>query len=312
MFPDLTNQTFGAYKLTALLGRGGMAAVYRGYQESIDRTVAVKVLPAMFMLDETFLSRFITEAKVLSKLTLDGILPLYEFGEKNGTPYIVMPLMSGGSLENRLTNGPLPLTEVIRIVTPLAEALDYAHEQGIYHRDVKPSNILFDQRDEPILTDFGIAKTFESASSNLTNSMIIGTPDYMSPEQGRGLELDGRSDQYALGVVVYEALTGHVPFNAPNLLGIIYKHATEAPPSLRTHNTDLSEAVDVAVLKALAKNPDERFPNVTGFARALANAAYLSRDFWLPDTKTKPRGKRPPQPSDKTVPITRPGNEPKS
>lgn len=283
---ELIGQTFGAYTLTELLGTGGMASVYRGYQASIDRSVAVKVMPNLLVLDPTFLTRFTNEARTLAKLTHTAILTLYEFGEKDGVPYIVMPLMPGGSLEDRFANGPMSLNELLSIITPIADALDYAHNQGTVHRDIKPSNILFDHRGQAVLSDFGIAKTMEGGS-NITSTMIVGTPDYMSPEQGRGQDLTRQTDQYSLGVVVYEALTGQKPFEANSLLGVIYMHVVEPPPPLRDIRSDIPQAVEMAVLQALAKKPADRFPTVNAFVRALANAAYLSRDFWLPGKPSK-------------------------
>lgn len=268
---NLIGKQFGSYELREILGRGGMAAVFRGYQAAIDRSVAVKVLPAELLHDPNFSVRFFNEARTLAKLTHPSILPLYDFGEANGMPYIVMPLMSKGTLADRLKNGPLPLSEVVRIITPVAQALDYANKQGVLHRDVKPNNILFDQHDNPYLADFGIAKVLES-NTNLTGTGIIGTPDYMSPEQARGETLDHRSDLYALGVVAYQCLTGQALFRATTPMGIIFKHVSEAPQPLRALRADLPAEVEKVVLKALAKDPNVRFPTTVEFARALAAA----------------------------------------
>ena len=227
---DLTGQTFGSFILVATLGRGGMATVYRGYQESIDRTVAVKVLPAEFLHDPNFSQRFLAGGKNTGELTHLSILPLYDFGYANNVPYIVMPLMSNGTLTDKLKNGPLSISEAIRIFTPIADALDFAHKNSVLHRDVKPSNILFDQNDNPFLADFGIAKAMQSAS-NLTGTGIVGTPDFMGPEQARGEQLDGRSDLYSLGVMIYQSLTGNPLFRATTPIGVMFKHATESPPA---------------------------------------------------------------------------------
>ncbi len=269
---DLTGKIFGSYKLIEQLGRGGMASVYRGYQESIDRSVAVKVLPPEFLHDPNFTARFLTEARTLAKLTHPSILPLYDFGTANDVPYIVMPLMSNGTLSDRLGQGPLAPAEVVRILTPVAAALDYAHTQGVLHRDVKPSNVLFDQRDTPFLADFGIAKALES-TSGLTGTGVVGTPDYMSPEQARGEQLDGRSDLYSLGVVVFQCLTGTQLFKATTPLGVMLKHATEAPPPLRASRPDLPQALEEVVQKSLAKYPNERYQTASAFIAALNTAA---------------------------------------
>ncbi len=273
---DFTGQTFGSYKLVSQLGRGGMASVYRGYQESIDRSVAVKILPPEFLHDPNFSQRFLAEARILAKLTHPSILPLYDFGTANDVPYIVMPLMAKGTLGDRL-HAPLSVAEVVRIVTPIAAALDYAHKHGVLHRDVKPSNILFDQNDTPFLGDFGISKALE-ASSSMTGTGIVGTPDYMSPEQARGETLDGRSDVYSLGVVAYQALTGSNLFKATTPIGVMLKHATEPPPPLRESRPDIPQAVDDVVQKALAKYPVERYQTGAEFAQALAKAAFPHAD----------------------------------
>ncbi|HLB50110.1 MAG TPA: serine/threonine-protein kinase, partial [Anaerolineales bacterium] len=207
MANDMIGKTFGSYKLVGQLGQGGMASVYRGYQEAIDRSVAIKIMPAELLHDPNFIKRFINEARTLAKLSHPNILPLYDFGEANGAPYIIMPLMAGGTLVDRIRRGPMSPAEVVRILVPIADALDYAHSQGLLHRDIKPNNILFDARDHPVLADFGIAKYLESAS-NLTGTGIIGTPDYMSPEQARGEQLDRRADVYSLAVVAYQMFTG--------------------------------------------------------------------------------------------------------
>lgn len=273
---DFTGKTFGVYTLTELLGRGGMAAVYRGYQEAIDRSVAIKIMPSDWLTDPNFLKRFMQEAKVLAKLTHPAILPLYEFGEANSVPYIVMPLMSGGSLADYLKKtGALSLDETIKILTPIADALDFAHSQGILHRDLKPNNILFDQRQAPYLADFGIAKSMEGGT-NITGTGIIGTPDYMSPEQARGDVLDHRSDLYSLGVMAYQMLTGDVLFHATTPMGVIFKHVTDTPPMPRQLRPDLPEGVDDVLAKILAKDPNERYQKAQDFVRSLAQSAGMT------------------------------------
>lgn len=290
---DLLGRYFGVYKLVELLGRGGMASVYRGYQESIDRSVAIKVLPSEFLHDPSFSQRFLQEARALSKLTHPAIVSLYEFGQQDDLPYIVMPLMSGGSLADRLKRGALPLDEVARILTPLADALDFAHRQNVWHRDVKPNNILFDQHNNPYLSDFGIAKAVGSAASSLTGSGIIGTPDYMSPEQARGEQIDHRADIYSLGVVAYQMLTGEVMFKATTPLGVIYKHINELPPPLRQLRPELPASVEDIVFKSLAKNPGDRYGSANEFIRALTDVIRS------PSTKVMP----PPTVSDLNAPT---------
>jgi serine/threonine protein kinase len=294
---DFIGMTFGAYRLVSPLGRGGMGAVYRGYQESIDRSVAIKILPAELLDDPQFLEHFAGEARALARLTHNGILPMYEYGEAHGAPYIVMPVMSGGSLAERIKAGPLSLSETVRVLAPIAESLDFAHQHNVLHRDVKPSNILFDDNDNAVLADFGLAKLLESDSRSSVGQ-ISGTPAYMSPEQALGQVLDGRSDLYSLAVVAYEALTGRLPFESRNAIQLAMKHVNEAPPRLRDVKAEISAAVDEIVLKALHKAPAGRYATPGEFLQALSNAAYLSRDFWRPASRrAAPAEEAPPPPA---------------
>lgn len=272
MATDFIGFTFGSYKLVEIIGRGGMASVFRGYQESIDRSVAVKVLPPEFLHDPNFSERFTAEARLLAKLTHPAILPLYDFGTAHDVPYIVMPLMTGGTLADYIKHGPLSVNQLIRLFSPLADALDFAHSMGVVHRDIKPSNILFDQRRQPFLADFGIAKAIQ-ASSNLTGTGIIGTPDYMSPEQARGEQMDGRSDLYSFAVMAYQCLTADLLFKATTPIGVMLMHATEPPPPIRQKRSDISAAVEAVLNKALSKQPRDRYQTTVEFVQALAAAA---------------------------------------
>jgi serine/threonine-protein kinase len=207
----LAPEKIGRYEIKNELGRGGMATVYHAHDPHFKRDVALKVLPREFLHDPTFRARFEREAQTIAQLEHPAIVPVYDFGEETGQPYIVMRYMSGGSLADRLRRESLATSEAARIVTRLAPALDEAHSQGIVHRDLKPANILFDQRGDPYISDFGIAKLSQD-SATFTGSAIVGTPAYMSPEQARGeKDLDGRSDIYALGVILFEMLTGKRP-----------------------------------------------------------------------------------------------------
>ncbi len=281
MQTDFLGMTFGAYQLVDRLGEGGMSTVYRGYQETIDRSVAIKILPADLLLNPKFLTRFVDEARVLSRLTHPAILPLYEYDQANGVPYIVMPIMIGGSFADRIKTGPLSLPEVVKALTPIAAALDFAHQHNVIHRDVKPSNILFDHQDHAVLADFGLAKLLESEFETGSGT-ITGTLTYMSPEQAQGEKLDGRSDLYSLAIVIYEALAGQPPFQSKNVIQLAIKQVNEPPPSLREFRPEIPKAVDDIVLKALEKSQAARYPTVNEFLQALSNVAYLSRDFWHP------------------------------
>ncbi len=309
---DFIGQTFGSYKLVELIGRGGMASVYRGYQESIDRSVAVKVLPPEFLHDPNFSQRFVAEARTLAKMTHPAILPLYDFGTANDVPYIVMPLMTGGTLADRMRRNRLSLPEVQTLFALLADALDYAHSLGVVHRDIKPSNILFDARSHPFLADFGIAKAIE-ASSNLTGTGIVGTPDYMSPEQARGEQIDGRSDIYSLGVMAYQALAGESLFKATTPIGVMLKHVTEPPPPIRQVRPELPPGLEAVLTKVLAKQPAERYQTGKEFMQALSLAARstatnpqpvrpVAATTFSPSTARQPNPATAPQPSYVTGP----------
>ncbi|MFP4321852.1 MAG: protein kinase domain-containing protein [Anaerolineales bacterium] len=261
----------GAYELKAVLARGGMATVYRARQLSTQRDVAVKVLPREFLDDETSHQRFKQEAQISSQLEHRAIVPVYDFGEWNGLPYIVMRLMEGGSVDDMLRRGPVPLPRVQAIVRQVAAGLDYAHQQGVLHRDLKPSNIMLDGAGDAYLTDFGIARLL-TYDEKLTATGVVGTPAYMSPEQAQGHMLDQRSDIYALGISLFEMLTGRRPFEADTPYGTAVLQVTKPPPSPRDYNPALPVGVEAVVLRALAKNPAERFESAVILAGALDDA----------------------------------------
>jgi len=218
---DLTGMRLGQYQVLAPLGEGGMAAVYKAYQPSVDRQVALKILPRHFASDPEFTGRFEQEAKLIAKLQHVHILPVYDFGEAEGYTYIAMPFIETGTLADLMHGQSMPPDQVREIITQVGEALAYAHERGLVHRDVKPSNILIDHAGNCLLTDFGIAKIVEGTTKFTQTGAILGTPAYMSPEQIRGDKLDGRSDQYSLGIVLYEMVTGRPPFRAETPPAII-------------------------------------------------------------------------------------------
>ncbi len=261
-------KNIGRYEIKAELGRGGMATVYQAYDPRFEREVAIKVLPREMLHDPQFRVRFEREAKTIAMLEHQAIVPVYDFGEEDGQPYFVMRFMTGGSLSDRLKNGPIPVIEAARLYARLAPALDEAHAKGIIHRDLKPGNILFDQYNEPYISDFGIAKLSES-QTNVTGSAIVGTPAYMSPEQAQGEGIDGRSDIYGMGVILFEMLTGHQPYEGDTPMSVVVKHITDPVPHILDVKPDLPPAVESVIEKAMAKNRDERFPTVKAMADAL-------------------------------------------
>jgi serine/threonine-protein kinase len=249
-----------------------MATVYRAYDPRFKREIAIKLLPREFLHDPTFRARFEREAQTIAALEHPAIVPVYDYGEENDQPYLVMRLMTGGSLADRLANGPLPLIETSHILSRLAPALDRAHSLGIVHRDLKPGNILFDGDGNPYISDFGLAKLTQS-NTQLSQSGVMGTPAYMSPEQARGdKEIDGRADLYALGAILYQMLTGKLPYEADTPIGLVLKHVTEPPPRLREARPDLPQACDAIVAQAMAKEPDKRFSTASRLTEALASA----------------------------------------
>jgi basic membrane protein A len=269
---DLTGKQFGHYQIVAPLGEGGMAAVYKAYQPSMERHVAIKVLPRHMAASEEFLNRFRREAKLLAQLQHPNILPVFDYGESDGYPYIVMPFVPSGTLADLIKDQHLPLHKVRRIMTQIGDALAYAHAHGMIHRDIKPSNVLIDESGNCLLTDFGLARMVESSSKLTSSGTVLGTPAYMSPEQGAGSEIDHRSDIYSLGIILYEMVTGRVPYNAETPIAIVFKHIQDPLPSAKKLNPDLPESVELILLKALAKSPEDRYQSMEEFLRAIQAA----------------------------------------
>ncbi len=285
---DLLGKALGTCKLQRLLGRGGMGAVYLAQQSRPRRTVAVKVLLPGVLMEKRprmeFLARFRREADAVAALDHVNIMPIYEYGEQEDIAYLVMPYVTGGTLraalEERFT---LPIGEAITIIEQAAAGLECAHEAGIVHRDLKPANMLFHADGRVLLADFGLAKvlreTQEQEEGDTTNAAltsvgtIIGTPEYLSPEQGTGRPLDKRSDIYSLGVVLYQMLTGNVPFSGSSPVAIAIKHTMELPPPLTLLNQEIPAEIEAVVLKALAKLPEERYASAREMAQALHDAA---------------------------------------
>lgn len=283
---ELIGTMLGNYRILTLLGQGGMARVYRARQENLDREVAVKVLPPWFAADQNFVRRFNQEARLVANLSHPNIVTVHDASEYRGHLYIVMQLVDGGTLKQRLDQlqargQTMDIMEAAPIFIQLASALDYAHEQGVIHRDIKPVNVLMDRTGRPILSDFGIAKALADNREQLTRPGAgVGTPEYMSPEQCQGGSVDGRADIYALGVMLYEALTGRTPFMGDNYPALAHSHIYEPPPRPSSINPTIYPAIEQIVLTALMKDRQQRYQRACEMGNALEQALQM-----LPDSK---------------------------
>jgi serine/threonine protein kinase/Tfp pilus assembly protein PilF len=248
----------GRYEIRAVLGQGGMGTVFHAYDPRFERDVALKVLAFHLLGHEGLRARFEREAKTIASLEHPAIVPVYDFDEHEGQPFLVMRLMPGGTLTDRLAAGPLPTAEVARILKRIGSALDEAHAQGIVHRDLKPGNILFDKYNNAYLSDFGIVRLAEGTGVDLTGTGMVGTPGYMSPEQIQGKTIDGRTDIYALGVLVFEMLTASKPFTADTPAMIMMKQITEPIPDIHNLRPDLPADVDALIARSLSLQREER------------------------------------------------------
>ncbi len=274
MTANLIGKTVNGYEILSQVGQGGMATVYLARQRSMNRNVALKILPSIFVNDQAYLQRFEREVKIVSQLEHRNIVPVYDFGEYESQPYIAMRYMPAGSVEELLAQGRIPRPRVVSIVGQVASALDYAHQKGILHRDLKPSNILLDDGGGVFITDFGIARILGEGSGTITTQGVVGTPSYMSPEQARAEPLDGRSDVYSLGVMLFELTTGRRPFESDTPYSIAIMHVTMPPPTPRQFEPEMSPALEKVIMRALRKKREERF----GSAGELAEALRLALD----------------------------------
>ena len=270
-------ENIGPYRILEQLGQGGMATVYKAYHASLDRYVAIKVLHPAFKEDNTFEQRFQREARVVARLEHPHIVPVYDYAEHEKRPYLVMKYIEGDTLKARLGMGPLSSGEIRRIVDAVGSALAYAHKQGILHRDIKPSNVLVASDGQMYLADFGLARIAQSGESTLSSDMIMGTPQYISPEQAMGdPNLDARTDVYSLGVVVYELLVGRVPYQADTPYAVVHDHIYTPLPLPRSINARLPEPLERFLLKALSKDRGDRYQSVEEMLTALNRAVEES------------------------------------
>lgn len=278
---ELLGQNVGRYHVIEQLGEGGMATVFKAYDTRLERNVALKVIRSNQVQDELFLKRFEREAKALAQLSHPNIVKVLDYGDFNGQPYLVMEYISGGTLKQKLGT-PMTPQQAARILAPMAHALGYAHQHKIVHRDVKPANILLTDSGEPMLSDFGIAKMLERQDNiELTGAGVgIGTPEYMAPEQGLGSKIDHRADVYALGIVLFELVTGRKPFQADTPMAVVVKQINEPLPRPRELISSLPDAVEKIIFKALQKRPEDRFQDMESFASAMESleAPQISTD----------------------------------
>jgi len=272
-------QQIGQFTITGMLGQGGMGTVYAAAQPAVNRTVAIKFLLGDDV-SELTLQRFLREVRIIAALEHPYVLPVYDYGEWENQPYIVMRYMTGGTLREKMMKQTMNLEETLKVLDQVAAALDYAHEKGIVHRDLKPANIFMDERGNGFLADFGLAKTVEGSEDfTKTKDGIAGTPAYMAPEQVRGDKLDGRTDVYALAVMAYEALTGQLPYMGATALDMALAHLSQPVPQIREIVPDMPAAAAQTLQQALAKNRDERPDRAGTFMQTLRH--NLGRDFEL-------------------------------
>jgi tRNA A-37 threonylcarbamoyl transferase component Bud32 len=263
----------GPYRVMEQLGQGGMASVYKAYHAALDRYVALKVLHQAFNEDSTFIGRFQREARVVAKLEHPNIVPVYDYAEHEGRPYLVMKFIEGDTLKARMNAGSLSWVEIEQVVESVGSALGYAHRQGVLHRDIKPSNVLISAEHVMYLADFGLARIAVAGESTLSTDSVMGTPQYISPEQAMGKkDLDGRTDIYSFGVMLYEMVVGQVPFNADTPFSIIHDHIYTPLPLPKSVNPNVPDVVQRVLLKALAKDRDDRYQTVEELIAAFKSA----------------------------------------
>jgi serine/threonine protein kinase len=275
MTADLVGQTLGQYQLKEKIGAGGLAVVYKAYQPALERWAAVKVLHYQ---DRETLIRFQREAQAIAGLRHRNIVIVYEYGQKDNWPYIAMEYIEGGTLNERLLGEPADWVKVTNLSMALADALDYAHRQGLVHRDVKPSNVLMAQDDWPLLADFGLVKLPDTEFVLTGTGVRMGTPAYLAPEQARGVNVTFHSDMYSLGVLMFEMVTGRLPFNYANPNKVMLAHISEPPPHPRQFNPDCPAGLEDVILTALQKSPQDRYGDMRAMVKAMEDVLSSSKE----------------------------------
>ena len=289
----------GRYEVQNLIAEGGMGHVYLARDPLVKRRVAVKLLKRLYTDDPGVRYRFEKEAEAVAGLEHPTIVPVYDFGEHRGQLYFVMRYVGGGTFRDRIMAGQVSLRSAAAVLLRVAEALDAAHHVGIVHRDIKPANILFDQQGEAYLSDFGIAKGNEGVEE--TGTTVLGTPQYLSPEQAQGSQIDGRSDVYSLGVVGYHAIAGRPPFEAPTPMAMAMAHVMTEPPSIRDFAPTLPPVANDVFNRVLAKDPADRYQSASGFAKDVHDIAsgrwYLVKLAARTEKTAPPAREQPPPPA---------------
>ena len=276
-------ENVGPYRILEQLGQGGMASVFKAYHVALDRYVAMKVLHPALKEDPNFISRFQREAKVVARLEHPNIVPIYDYAEHSGSPYLVMKYIEGETLKARLNERSLTKQEAVEIATAVGGALSYAHKQGVLHRDIKPSNVLLSNDGSIYLADFGLARIAQAGASTLSKDVMMGTPQYISPEQAQGdKKLDDGTDIYSMGVVLYELVVGRVPFNADTPFSIIHDHIYTPLPVPSKVNPKVPKHVEKVLLKALAKERESRFESVDALIKAFRIAVLGGEGAVIP------------------------------
>jgi serine/threonine protein kinase len=304
----LIGQTLGQYRVIEQIGAGGMASVFKSYQPGLDRDVALKVLPPSFAKTGDFSERFVREAHAIGNLHHPNILPVYDSGQDKGYSYLAMRYIPNASTLADEMKQPLQTERIIDLITQIGAALDYAHRAGVIHRDIKPSNVLMDG-DWALLSDFGLAKMVERSIELTDTGVGMGTPAYMSPEQGMGKKVDHRTDIYALGIILFEMLTGQVPHKAETPIATVMKRINEPLPLPRSLNSNIPEAVERVILKALAVDPEQRFDSAGEMAQALKAAFGDQPEEVLPEvsgTYVQPESKTATPAAGSTVATVEP------